>query len=35
MVKSILKVSGAFKEAYLNTLMRVKLLDRETAFSHV
>ena len=32
--KDLIKVAGPFKEAYLNSLQKVKLIDKETAFQH-
>ena len=34
LTKDLIKVAGPFKEAYLNCLQRVKLMDKETAFQH-
>jgi hypothetical protein len=32
LTKDLIKVAGPFKEAYMNSLQRVKLMDKETAF---
>lgn len=32
MTEELVKVAGAYKEAYIDCLQRVKLMDKETAF---
>ena len=34
LTRDLIKVAGPFKEAYLNCIQRVKLMDKETAFQH-
>ena len=34
LTKELIRVAGPFKEAYMNSLQRVKLMDKETAFQH-